>query len=174
MGPVPALLLTGTIGSGKTVVAAELGLLLEERELPAALIDLDWLNWVHLGPAFDDFDGLLARNLAAVWPNFAAAGAQAFVLIRAVDRTETIAVMRAALPDADLTVVRLVASPATIGERLRRRDAGAVLAGHLRESEAFAAAMDAANLEAAVVENEDRPVRAVAEDVLRAWQPATA
>jgi adenylylsulfate kinase-like enzyme len=172
MAGVPTLLLTGTIGSGKTVVAAELGLLLEERAIPAALIDLDWLNWVHLGPSFEDSDGLLARNLAAIWPNFAAAGAEVFVLVRAVDRAETIRVIRAAFPEADLTVVRLVASPATIRERLRRRDAGAVLAGHLEESEAFAAAMDVAGLDGIVVQNEDREVRAVAEEVLQAWQPA--
>ena len=170
MARYPTLLLTGTIGSGKTVVAAELGALLRERSTPVALVDLDWLNWVHLGPAFTRYDELLVRNLTALWPNFVAAGARSFVLVRAVERQATIDAIRAAVPDADLTVVRLVASPAEIEARLRRRDAGAMLAEHLAEAERFTRAMDAAKLEGAVVSNDGRPVRAVAEDVLAAWQ----
>jgi adenylylsulfate kinase len=172
MARVPTLLLTGTIGSGKTVVAAEVGALLAERGTPVALIDLDWLNWVHLGPAFTRYDDLLIRNLTAVWPNFLAAGARSFVLVRAVEKQATIDAIRAALPDADLAVVRLVASPSAIAERLRRRDAGATLAEHLAEAERFTRTMDEASLEGAVVSNDGRAVRAVAGDVLAAWEGA--
>jgi hypothetical protein len=172
MARVPTLLLTGTIGSGKTVVAAELGALLEKRGTPVALIDLDWLNWVHLGPAFTRHDDLLVRNLTAIWPNFLAAGADSFVLVRAVEKQATIDAIRAALPDADLTVVRLVASPAAIEARLRRRDAGATLAEHLAEAGRFTRAMDEGSLEGAAVSNDGRAVRAVAEDVLFAWEGA--
>jgi hypothetical protein len=56
---VRALLLTGTVGSGKTAVATEMGLLLEERELPSAIVDLDWLGWVHLGTAFEGVERLI-------------------------------------------------------------------------------------------------------------------
>jgi hypothetical protein len=172
MARVPTLLLTGTIGSGKTVVAAEVGALLEERGTPVALIDLDWLNWVHLGRAFTRYDDLLVRNLTAVWPNFLAAGARSFVLVRAVETQTTIDAIRAALPDADLAVVRLVASRATIAERLRRRDAGAMLAEHLAEAERFSRTMDEASLEGAAVSNDGRTVRAVAADVVAAWEGA--
>jgi hypothetical protein len=167
---VPTLLLTGPIGSGKTVVAAELGALLEERSTPVALVDLDWLSWAHLGPAFTDYDELLVRNLGAVWPNFLAAGARAFILVRAVEKQATIDAVRAALPDAHVTVVRLAVSQAVIEGRLRRRDAGAMLAEHLAQAERFSRAIEEAKLEGAVVSNDGRAIRAVAEDVLAAWQ----
>jgi hypothetical protein len=80
--------------------------------------------------------------------------------------------MRAALPDAEIAVVRLVASPGAIEERLRRRDAGAMLAEHVAEAERFARTMDEANLEGTIVSNDGRAVRAVAEDVLAAWEGA--
>jgi adenylylsulfate kinase len=173
MPGVPAVLLTGTIGSGKTVVAVEVGALLQERGVSAALVDLDWLGWAHLGSGFDGYDGLIARNLAAVWPNFVAAGAHAFVLVRAVREQASIERIRRAVPDAELTVVRLTAPQALIERRIRRRDAGVELVEHIAASADFARALDEAGLDAAVVVNDERPIREVAGDVLRAWSPKT-
>jgi hypothetical protein len=65
-----------------------------------------------------------------------------------------------------------VASPSAIAERLRRRDTGATLAEHLAEAERFTRTMDEASLEGAVVSNDGRAVRAVAGDVLAAWEGA--
>src|SRR6266516_1552676 len=131
---VRALLLTGTIGTGKTAVATEVGVLLEERRLPCAVIDLDWLNWVSVGDGFDGYDELLAANLAAIWPNFRAAGVRWFVLARALQDLGLLTLLREALPEPRLTVVQLTAPPEVVAERLRRRDSGETLAGHLQET----------------------------------------
>jgi gluconate kinase len=163
---VRALLLTGTVGSGKTAVAAEMGLLLEESELPSAIVDLDWLGWVHLGASFDGVERLIAENLAAIWPNLRSAGVRRLVLVRALQRREAVDGLRWALPDAGLTVVRLLASRATVEERLRRRDTGAVLEEHLMQTLLMAESMDRAALEDFQVENDDRPVRDVAAEIL--------
>jgi adenylylsulfate kinase len=164
---VPTLLLTGTVGSGKTAVAAEIGLLLDEAGLPGAIVDLDWLGWVHVGRSFTGVERLIAQNLAAVWPNLRAAGARRLVLVRALRRREDVEALRRALPEADLTVVRLVASAQTVGARLRRRDSGRILEEHLVEAVAMQRAMDQAALEDFRIENDGRPPRAVAEDVMR-------
>jgi hypothetical protein len=164
---VPTLLLTGTLGSGKTAVAAEIGLLLDEAGLPGAIVDLDWLGWVHVGPSFTGVERLIAQNLAAVWPNLRAAGARRLVLVRALRRREDVQALGRALPEADLTVVRLVASAQTLEARLRRRDSGQVLEEHLLQAAAMSGAMDQAALEDFRVENDGRPLRAVAEDVTR-------
>jgi gluconate kinase len=163
---VRALLLTGTVGSGKTAVAAEIGLLLEESALPSAIVDLDWLGWVHLGASFDGVERLIAENLAAIWPNLRSAGVRRLVLVRALQRREAVDGLRWALPDAGLTVVRLLASRATVEERLRRRDTGAVLEEHLMQTLLMAESMDRAALEDFRVENDDRPVRDVAAEIL--------
>ena len=78
---VPAVLLTGRVGVGKTVVAAEIGELLAERGVRVAVIDLDWLGWLA-GAADGEIDPLILRNLAATWPNHEAAGADRAVLAR--------------------------------------------------------------------------------------------
>jgi adenylylsulfate kinase-like enzyme len=47
--PWPAadgVLITGVYGSGKSSVAAEITYLLEQRDQPYALLDLDYLGWV--------------------------------------------------------------------------------------------------------------------------------
>jgi adenylylsulfate kinase len=171
MEAVPTLLLTGTVGAGKTAVATEIGLLLEERAIPAAVVDLDWLAWTHALPG-DGVDALLAQNLAATWPNFRRAGARAFVLARALGSVGSVTAIRRAIPEADLTVVRLLASPAAVVERLRRRDGGRVLAEHLRESVELTAALDRARPERVAVPTDGRTPREVAEDVLGRWAPA--
>lgn len=164
--PIPALLLTGTIGSGKTALASELGELLSERGRPNAVIDLDWLGWLHApagrGVAYGD---LIARNLELVWPNFRAAGARYLVLARAVQDGGELEQYKLALPDVELKVVRVEASEAAITARLTARDTGVILEGHLTESKEMARALEAANLEHFVIRNEDRPVREVAEEL---------
>lgn len=161
-----ALLLSGVIGSGKTSVAIEIGRLLEERGVPGAVVDLDWLGWVHLGPGFGGVEGLIARNLAAIWPNLRSCGVRRLVLVRAVQRHEIVDGLRNALPEVSLTVVRLSTSPATVEHRLRSRESGPVLEEHLREAMQMAESMDRAALEDFQVENDGRPLSEVAAEIL--------
>jgi hypothetical protein len=163
---IPTVLLTGTVGSGKTAVAAEIGIQMERRDLPVAIIDLDWLGWVHLGPGQAPPDGLVIRNLVAVWPNFVAAGMRYAVLVRALASRAPLDALRAVLPQARLTVIRLAARPDIIERRLRGRDSGAVLEEHLSLAPAMAAAMDEAVVEDFRVDNDGAPLHAVAAEIL--------
>jgi adenylylsulfate kinase-like enzyme len=164
---IPTLLLTGTVGSGKTVVGIEVGHLLERQGESAAVVDLDWLGRVHLRSSAITADQLIARNLAAIWPNLRDAGMSHAVLARAILGRERLDALRVAVPEADLVVVRLTASPATIEGRLRRRDSGQELDEHLRESLEMSRAMDRAGLEDMAVANDDRSPEEVAREVLR-------
>jgi len=163
-----AILLTGTLGAGKTAVAVEVGWLLSLRDVRVAVVDLDWLGWAHLGDEGRPgrSDELIAANLAAIWPNYAAAGIDHLVLARLLIRRSGLEGVRAALPGADLKVVRLTASPATLESRLRRRDSGRELDEHLREL-APSAEQSAAVEADLVVENDGAPLADVAEQVLR-------
>jgi hypothetical protein len=163
--PARAILLTGTAGSGKTAVAVAIGERLEAGDEAYALVDLDWLAWVRPAPAsLFTVHSLLAENLTRIWPAFREAGVERLVLARHLVEGAQLAALRAALPGVELFVVRLTAPPALIEQRLRVRDAGAQLAEHLAE----AARGAQTRLEDAVVENGERPLRDVADDVLGA------
>lgn len=165
--PARAILLTGTVGSGKTSVAIEIGELLEASDVPYALVDLDWLGWLRPAPAsLVTQRSALAENLALVWRTFREAGVERLVLARYVEDREQLEAFRGALPGVELFVVRLVAPPAVVDRRLRARDSGAQLAEHLAETAAFAARGEQAGLEDAVVENGERSLADVAADVL--------
>lgn len=162
-----ALLLTGTVGSGKTAVAEEIGEILGGRGIATAVVDLDWLGWFHASPDTPVAPHeLIARNLAAVWPNFKVAGATRLALARALQNDGELEMYAGALPGVGLDVVRLAVSPDTIERRLRSRDSGAILEGHLAEARPMTARLDALGLRAIEVDNDARPVSEVALDVL--------
>ncbi|HEX9099705.1 MAG TPA: hypothetical protein VF956_09495 [Candidatus Dormibacteraeota bacterium] len=165
---IPTLLLTGTVGTGKTVVAIEIGHILEQQGKSAAVIDLDWLGW--LGSSTVTADQLIARNLGAIWPNLRKAGMSYAVLARAMLSRDSLSDLRVAVPEAEIVVVRLTASPSTIERRLRQRDSGRELEEHLRESEHMTHAMDRAGLEDMAIGTDDRTPEEVAQEVLRRWQ----
>jgi adenylylsulfate kinase-like enzyme len=73
-----ALLITGTVGSGKTSVADALGDLLSGAGIPNAVIDIDGLRRAWPSPPDDPFQVELAlRNLRAVARNEETAAAVA-------------------------------------------------------------------------------------------------
>src|SRR4029077_7875396 len=63
-----AILLTGTVGSGKTAVAIEIGERLDQAGHAYALVDLDWLGWVRPSPTSRRSQrSILAENLRLIW-----------------------------------------------------------------------------------------------------------
>ncbi|HET7036837.1 MAG TPA: hypothetical protein VFI42_14225 [Thermomicrobiaceae bacterium] len=165
---VPTLLITGPVGVGKTTVASEVSELLEAARIAHAFVDIDALRWCYPGPPGDRFRaGLALRNLAAIWPNFAACGATRLVLADVLEDRAELAGYQRALPGAAITVVRLRAAPETLAARVARRELGAGLEWHLARARELAARMDARPVEDLLVETEGRGVRAVAEEIVR-------
>jgi predicted kinase len=116
-----ALLLTGTVGVGKTAVAEAIGDLLRDAGVPKAVVDVDWLRAAWPPPPGDPFNRAMAlRNLAAVGANYLDAGAVRLVLAGVVETPEDREAHAAAL-GVPLTVVRLVADPDVVRARLLRR-----------------------------------------------------
>lgn len=166
--PDGILFLTGTLGSGKSVTAAEVGDLLGQRSVPHALVDLDWLCWVDAGPGFRAHDELGIRNLVTIWPNLRDAGARYLVLARALPRREPLDALRAAFPETPLTVIRLEASPGTLEARLRARDSGRTLREHLIEVVEMTEVLDRIAVEDAVIRTDGIPIEQVAQLALDA------
>jgi adenylylsulfate kinase-like enzyme len=76
------LIITGSMGSGKSAVMAEASDILRTRGIPHAAVDLDMLGLAQL-PDATPSDEVMYRNLQAVAQNYAAAGVDRLLLARA-------------------------------------------------------------------------------------------
>lgn len=120
--PVWALLITGTVGSGKTSVAEALGDRLAEQRIPHAVLDVDWLRRSWPAPPSDPFNGAITlRNLRAVAATFVEAGAQRLILAGVIESRAEREAYRVAL-GMPLMVCRLRADLTVVRDRLRRRN----------------------------------------------------
>lgn len=166
--PLPVALVTGTIGAGKTAVAEEISRVLHEGGRRHALIDVDGLGQLYPGPPDDPFNaGLAFANLAAMWPNFRARGIRYAVVAHLLEQAAELDDLRSAMPGAELTVVRIVASPATCAARLRAREISkGMLEQHLRRSPLLDRVLETLAIEDLQVSNESRAIRDVALEVI--------
>jgi ribose 1,5-bisphosphokinase PhnN len=165
--PVPVLVLTGPVGAGKTTVGAEVSDLLAEIGVAHAVIDVDCLRTCHPAPRDDPFHTALGlRNLAAVWANYRAAGAERLVLVDVVEERAYLAGYRGAIPGADITVVRLTATLESLHRRLEGRESGASLEWHKARAGELLAQMDERAVEDVLVQTEGKVAVEVAREVL--------
>lgn len=135
---IPLLLITGPAGVGKTTIAFEVCVQLAAAGVAHAMIDLDETERLWPPPADDPHrERLNEANLRAMWANFAAAGASRLIVTAVMpDLTVHPALILRALPDADLTLVRLLASHADLESRLVTREIGSGLARQAPRSHA--------------------------------------
>ena len=109
--PARAILLTGTMGSGKTVVTIAIGELWSGASSPTrSSTSTGWAGSTRAGLVLTQ-RSVLAENLRLIWPTFREAGVERLVLARYVEDRAQLDAFRAALPGVQLAVVRLVASP---------------------------------------------------------------
>src|SRR5690606_29039283 len=98
---VPTLIVTGTVGVGKTTVASEISDILSDREVPHAFVDIDAIStsWPPQGP----FNQHMAmKHLASIWQNFRGAGAERLVLACVVESEEDVEAYEEAVPGAKI------------------------------------------------------------------------
>jgi hypothetical protein len=160
-----AVLITGVFGSGKSSVAVEIASVLEERDVPFAVLDLDFLAWFHVtGP--DDRTSeyrMMLTNLAPVVRNYLSAGVRYLILAWTVRDVPELHGLKAMLP-APLRVVRLTLPLQEIEKRLHsdvttgRRD-------DLRRASDQIAASEGEGIEDLSLSN-DGPIRQVALEIL--------
>lgn len=116
------LVVTGSMGSGKTTVMAEASDLLKARGIAHAAIDLDALGIAHVPPG--SASALEYHNLEAVARNCAAAGAARLLLAAAVEDRAMLDRIRAAVRADAVTVCRLRVPLDTMQRRVGVREPG--------------------------------------------------
>jgi len=160
-----AVLITGVFGSGKSSVAVEIAGVLEERDVPFALLDLDFLAWFHVaGP--DDRTSeyrMMLTNLVPVVRNYLSAGVRYLILAWTVRDVPELHGLKAMLP-VPLRVVRLTLPLHEIANRLRS-DVTTGRQDDLRRAAEQIAALQGEGIEDLTISNE-RPIRQVALEIL--------
>jgi chloramphenicol 3-O-phosphotransferase len=168
------LLFTGPTGVGKSAVLSAASSLLSVAGVPHASVTLSDVGRLYPTPADDEWNERIAhRNLQSLWRNYAAEGAERLLLERVLETRSLLSRIVAAVPGADIKVVRLRAPLPLLRERIAARQAEDP-AWYLGAAEYLHSVFDTAGVEDFVVDNVDRPVRDVAADVLRlaGWRSA--
>ena len=168
---VKVLVISGSMGAGKTTVLGEVSDVLAARGIPHAAIDLDAVAAVLLP---DESSRRLAmQNLAAIFRNFVSAGIERVLLAVAVESRVDLQALSAAMSEPELTVCRLLARPETMERRIRLREPGMHQEMFVAKSRSLDAILSAAGVEDFTTPNEEGDVSDVALHVLRraAWIP---
>ncbi|HEV2117576.1 MAG TPA: hypothetical protein VGR48_16200 [Terriglobales bacterium] len=159
------IVITGSMGSGKTTVLDEASDLLTLRGIAHAAVDLDGLGIAHFPRDLRD-DNVIYRNLRGVWENFAALGVKRLLVARAIEHRDELERIRAAVSAKSLTICRLNASLETMRERVGRRDSGTLRERYVARATELNALLDRAHVEDFSVINENRSIADVAQEML--------
>jgi predicted nuclease with RNAse H fold len=162
---VPVLVLTGPVGVGKSTIGWETAMLLREAGVPAAFVDLPSIGICFPEPADDPWNERLThQNLAALWSNFKAAGAQRLILARVLEVRSGLRCIEHAVPGAEITVARLQAPLPVIEQRIETREASDA-SWYLGAARSLHESMSLSPVEDHLVDNEGPP-REVARAIL--------
>jgi hypothetical protein len=159
------LVISGSMGAGKTTVLGEASDLLTQSGIVHAALDLDVLG-VGLLPGAQA-DMLMMRNLESVCGNYASAGVTRLLLSEAVDSSAKRERLRDATSAASLTICRLRATPSTMQDRVRLREPGMLQEQFVGRVIELETALDTARVEDFSVDNDRRSVTDVARELLQ-------
>ena len=165
------IVISGSMGSGKTTVLGEASDILAEHATPHAIVDLDAIGTVLLPD--DAARDLLLRNVTALYRNFVAAGITRVLLADVIETREHLDQLQQAMAGAELVLCRLTAGVETMQRRLRIREPGIHQERFVTRSRALHEALQTAKLEDFVVLNDGRTIMEVAREVLHraGWIP---
>lgn len=165
---IPVVVVTGTIGVGKTAIAMTMSEILHDRGIRHGLLEVDWLGEVYPAPNPEDpySTRFAMKNLAAIWPNFLEVGITRAIVTMTLENLQEKADLEDALEPASVTVVRLEASSETRAGRIEKRELGVLRDLFLQKTDPLAAQMESLGIGDLVVSNEGRTPQDVATEIL--------
>ena len=160
---VRLLVITGSMGSGKTTVLGEASDLLASQGITHAAIDADALANGHLPAGVNLKDG----NLRAMVQNYILAGVRMFLVAEAVESRRDLESIHEAAGTSDIVVCRLRAPLNVMQQRVRVREPGLLQQTFLERVVSLEALLDAVSLEDFSLTNDEHcSVTAVATELL--------
>ncbi len=163
--PLSLLIITGSMGSGKTAVMAEASDILGLRGIPHAAIDLDVLG-MALQPGSANNDDVMYRNLQDVAQNYAVLGIERFMVARAVENQAEFERCVNAVAAQEVVVCRLTAPIETMQRRVASRESGVGRGKYIERVAILNDILDRSQLENFVVRHEGRPLTEAANEML--------
>jgi hypothetical protein len=164
------LVITGSMGAGKTSVLGEASDILAMRNIAHAAIDLDAFGLAHLPSARlsseASNDVVMYRNLQSVCKNYAAVGVQRFLVARAIEGRTALECCRKAVSAKSTVVCRLTASIETMRQRVKMRELGVLQEKFLARVVKLNSILDRARLEDFMVAGDHRSVTQIAHEML--------
>jgi predicted kinase len=158
------LLITGPAGVGKSTLCWEVSAQLAAKQVTHAVIETDELDRVFPPPSAEELERIRpgttdvsSINLAAIWETYSALGHSRLIMsgvMMYLDFDKRW--IRAAIPDAEIKVVRLSASEPTLLARITRREIGSGAEKQLQRSLKQAARMASEDTEGLMVVPTDR------------------
>jgi hypothetical protein len=159
------LIITGSMGAGKTSVLAEASDILAMRHIVHAAIDLDALGLAHLASTASN-DSVMYRNLESVCQNYSSLGVSRLLVARAMEDSVELKLCQSVVSAAKTVVCRLTASIPTMEHRVKARESGISQCKYVDRVATLNRTLDRARLEDFIVINENRSVSDVAKEVL--------
>ena len=156
-----AVLLTGPPGAGKTSVLTALVDALSDDDVPHAAVEVEMLVWTH--PSLSDEQW--RRHVAAMCELYREAGHGLLLVAETLESDEDVAQLRHAVSADEYFLVRLEAQPATLVERIIRREpeGWSGLSGLVEHTQQLAVSMPAVQGVDLVLSTEGQRPDAVAE-----------
>ncbi len=159
------LVITGTMGAGKTTVLGEASDILALLHMAHAAIDLDALGLAHLASTASN-DDVMYRNLRSICRNYASIGVGHFLLARALENRAELELCRGVVSASNTIVCRLTASIKTMQQRVKMREQGISQREYVAGVAKLNRTVDRAQLEDFVITSENRSVTEIAHEML--------
>ncbi len=147
------LVITGSMGAGKSSVLGEASDILAQQNIAHAALDLDAFGLAHL-PSRASNHVVMYRNLQCVFKNYAALGVRRFLVARAIEDRATLECCRKAVFAKNTIVCRLTANVGTMRQRVKRRELGISRQQFVARVAKLNSILDRARLEDFIVSSE--------------------
>lgn len=165
---IPALVIIGPVGAGKSTMMRALSELLEQRSIRHVGIDMDNLRWVYPSPPGDRFSVRLGyNNLAAIWPNFQEMEPECIVIADVVESPAGIDDYLAAMPGTRVTVIRLDVPMPLILQRLEGRESVHRVEWYRQRAPELQEIMESNHIGDLVIDVGDRSPHNIANEILQ-------